>query len=76
HPATRQAGLAEAQAAPQPGTATLRRAGHTMTGAFAMTDVPEITAVTGNAESIIKRSLAADALPGTEGVEALAAAAV
>ena len=76
HHATLQAWLEEAQAAPQPVTDTLLRAVHTMNGAFAMTDVPEITAVTGNAESFIKRSLAADAVPGNEGVEALAAAAV
>lgn len=76
HHATLQAWLEEAQSAPQPVTDTLLRAVHTMNGAFAMTDVPEITAVTGNAESFIKRSLAADAVPGTEGVEALAAAAV
>jgi len=76
HHATLQAWLEEAQSAPQPVTDTLLRAVHTMNGAFAMTDVPEITAVTGNAESFIKRSLAADAVPGTEGIEALAAAAV
>ncbi|MFL9584558.1 hybrid sensor histidine kinase/response regulator [Stenotrophomonas sp. AB1(2024)] len=75
HHATLQAWLETAQAAPQPVTDTLLRAVHTMNGAFAMTDVPEITAVTGGAESFIKRSLAADAVPGTEGVEALAAAA-
>ncbi|KAG1525887.1 hypothetical protein G6F51_014346 [Rhizopus arrhizus] len=35
-----------------------------MNGAFAMTEVPEITAVTGGAESYIKRALAADVVPG------------
>ena len=75
HHATLQAWLEQAQSAPQPVTDTLLRAVHTMNGAFAMTDVPEITAVTGGAESFIKRSLAADAVPGTEGVDALAAAA-
>ncbi|MDC6668609.1 Hpt domain-containing protein, partial [Leclercia adecarboxylata] len=50
----------------------LLRAVHTMNGAFAMTDVPEITAVTGAAESYLKRSLAADALPAAAGMDALA----
>jgi len=75
HHATLQAWLQDAQAAPQPVTDTLLRAVHTMNGAFAMTDVPEITAVTGGAESFIKRSLAADAVPDAEGVEALSATA-
>lgn len=75
HHATLQAWLQDAQAAPQPVTDTLLRAVHTMNGAFAMTDVPEITAVTGGAESFIKRSLAADAVPDAEGVAALSATA-
>ena len=75
HHATLQAWLQEAQAAPQPVTDSLLRAVHTMNGAFAMTDVPEITAVTGGAESFIKRSLAADAVPDADGVAALSATA-
>ncbi|MGH8043830.1 MAG: Hpt domain-containing protein, partial [Stenotrophomonas sp.] len=75
HQATLQAWLQEANVAPQPVTDSLLRAVHTMNGAFAMTDVPEITAVTGGAESYIKRSLAADATPDAEGVEALSATA-
>ncbi|WP_421567629.1 Hpt domain-containing protein [Stenotrophomonas sp. PD6] len=75
HQATLQAWLQEASVAPQPVTDSLLRAVHTMNGAFAMTDVPEITAVTGGAESYIKRSLAADATPDAEGVEALSATA-
>ncbi|WP_457317881.1 Hpt domain-containing protein [Stenotrophomonas sp. P5_B8] len=75
HQATLQAWLREASVAPQPVTDTLLRAVHTMNGAFAMTDVPEITAVTGVAESYIKRSLAADATPDAEGVDALSATA-
>jgi chemosensory pili system protein ChpA (sensor histidine kinase/response regulator) len=63
------------QHAPQPATEALLRALHTMSGAFAMTDVPEITAVTGPAESYVKRLLAADATPGADGVDALDAAA-
>ena len=46
-----------------------------MNGAFAMTEVPEITAVTGGAESYIKRALAAEVVPGDEGVAALDATA-
>lgn len=72
HQATLQAWLDAATDGPQPVTDGLLRAVHTMNGAFAMTDVPEITAVTGAAESYIKRSLAADALPGAAGMAALA----
>ncbi|UKE70536.1 Hpt domain-containing protein [Xanthomonas cerealis pv. cerealis] len=59
------------QHAPQPATEALLRAVHTMSGAFAMTDVPEITAVTGPAESYVKRLLAAAVVPGADGVRAL-----
>ncbi|MDL5367276.1 Hpt domain-containing protein [Xanthomonas sp. NCPPB 2654] len=59
------------QHAPQPATEALLRAVHTMSGAFAMTDVPEITEVTGPAESYVKRLLAADMLPSADGVRAL-----
>jgi len=72
HQATLQAWLDAAADGPQPVTDGLLRAVHTMNGAFAMTDVPEITAVTGAAESYIKRSLAADALPDAAGMAALA----
>ncbi|MEN5267166.1 Hpt domain-containing protein [Stenotrophomonas sp. TWI587] len=71
HQATLQAWLDSAAQAPQPVSDGLLRAVHTMNGAFAMTDVPEITAVTGAAESYIKRSLAADALPSDAGLQAL-----
>ncbi|MHC9012913.1 Hpt domain-containing protein [Stenotrophomonas rhizophila] len=71
HQATLQAWLDSASDASQPVTDGLLRAVHTMNGAFAMTDVPEITAVTGAAESYIKRSLAADALPSDAGLQAL-----
>ncbi|CBA16720.1 Hpt domain-containing protein [Xanthomonas albilineans] len=60
------------QAAPQPATEALLRAVHTMSGAFAMTEVPEITAVTGPAESYVKRALAAGIVVDAEGVRALA----
>ncbi|MER2177066.1 MAG: response regulator, partial [Stenotrophomonas maltophilia] len=72
HQATLQAWLDAATDGPQPVTDGLLRAVHTMNGAFAMTDVPEITAVTGAAECYIKRSLAADALPSAAGMAALA----
>ena len=49
----------------------LLRAMHTMNGAFAMTDVPEITAVTAAAESYIKRALAAGITPSSDAVHAL-----
>ena len=67
--------LRSAQQAPQPVSDALLRAVHTMNGAFAMTEVPEITAVTGGAEFYIKRALAADVVPGDEGVAALDATA-
>ncbi|MDT3467977.1 Hpt domain-containing protein [Stenotrophomonas maltophilia] len=75
HQATLQGWLRSAQQAPQPVSDALLRAVHTMNGAFAMTEVPEITAVTGGAESYIKRALAADVVPGDEGVAALDATA-
>ncbi|MBA0364188.1 Hpt domain-containing protein, partial [Stenotrophomonas maltophilia] len=75
HQATLQDWLRSAQQAPQPVSDALLRAVHTMNGAFAMTEVPEITAVTGGAESYIKRALAADVVPGDEGVAALGATA-
>ncbi|WP_295964580.1 Hpt domain-containing protein [uncultured Xanthomonas sp.] len=59
------------QHGPQPATEALLRAVHTMSGAFAMTDVPEITAVTGPAESYVKRALASGSVPSAEGVRAL-----
>ncbi|WP_164272689.1 Hpt domain-containing protein [Stenotrophomonas sp. B1-1] len=71
HLATLQGWLQDAQQAPHAVTDALLRAVHTMNGAFAMTEVPEITAVTGAAESYIKRALAAQAVPAEEGVSAL-----
>ncbi|MFE3972131.1 Hpt domain-containing protein [Stenotrophomonas sp. YIM B13575] len=71
HQATLQRWLRSAQQAPQPVSDALLRAVHTMNGAFAMTEVPEITAVTGGAESYIKRALAAEVVPGDDAVAAL-----
>ncbi|KAB7772218.1 hybrid sensor histidine kinase/response regulator [Xanthomonas maliensis] len=75
HLETVHAWLQAAQVAPQPASEELLRAVHTMSGAFAMTDVPEITLVTTPAESYVKRLLAAAATPSNEGVDALAAMA-
>lgn len=75
HQATLQDWLRSAQQSPQPVSDALLRAVHTMNGAFAMTEVPEITAVTGGAESYIKRALAAEVVPNDEGVAALDATA-
>ena len=55
----------------QPVNEDLLRAVHTMSGAFAMTDVPVITGITSPAESFVKRSLAAGIVPGAVGVQAL-----
>ena len=75
HMATLHGWLASSRIEPQPVSDPLLRAVHTMNGAFAMTDVPEITSVTGAAESYIKRSLAAAEVPSHEGVHALDATA-
>nr|WP_295375340.1 Hpt domain-containing protein [Pseudoxanthomonas sp.] len=67
--------LSAARIAPRPATDPLLRAMHTMNGAFAMADVPEIIEVTAPAEQYIKRLLAAGDTPVPEGVQALADAA-
>ncbi|MBV2210180.1 MAG: Hpt domain-containing protein, partial [Thermomonas sp.] len=53
----------------------LVRALHTLNGAFAMTEVPSVTAVTAPAESYAKRLLAAKVAASAAGVAALAEAA-
>jgi len=70
--------LKRATPAPVPAEDALLRSIHTMNGAFAMTEVPAITDVTGPAEGYIKRALAAGVVPSTEAVAALneAAAAI
>lgn len=75
HLVTIDAWLAQAQLKPIAANDALLRAMHTMNGAFAMTEVPAITNVTGPAETYIKRMLAAHALPTVAGVAALAATA-
>ncbi|WP_019304262.1 Hpt domain-containing protein [Xanthomonas oryzae] len=67
--------LQASQAEPQLATEELLRAVHTMSGAFAMTDVPEITLVTTPAESYVKRLLAASVTPSAAGLDAIAATA-
>ena len=67
--------LAQAQSAARPADESLLRAFHTMNGAFAMADVPEITEVTGAAEQYVKRLWSAKEVPSAEGVAALAASA-
>lgn len=67
--------LQASQAEPQLPTEELLRAVHTMSGAFAMTDVPEITLVTTPAESYVKRLLAASVTPSAAGLDAIAATA-
>ncbi len=64
--------LSRSRVQPQPVSEELLRAVHTMSGAFAMTDVPVITSITAPAESFVKRSLATSTVPGAAGVEALA----
>ena len=75
HLATVKEWLARSRPQPQPVTDELLRAVHTMSGAFAMTDVPEITAVTAPFESFVKRSLANAVTPDPQGVDAMAEAA-
>ncbi|PJK02096.1 hypothetical protein CO615_03765, partial [Lysobacteraceae bacterium NML75-0749] len=64
--------LADPQAAEHVPSSELLRAVHTMNGAFAMAEVPEITRATGPTESWLKRSLAAGAVAGAQGVALLA----
>ncbi|KAF1715272.1 chemotaxis protein [Pseudoxanthomonas yeongjuensis] len=64
--------MAQAQTAACLADESLLRAFHTMNGAFAMADVPEITEVTAAAEQYVKRLWSAKEIPSTEGVAALA----
>jgi chemosensory pili system protein ChpA (sensor histidine kinase/response regulator) len=71
HLVTIESWLESARNMPQPATESLQRAVHTLNGAFAMTEVPVITEITGPSETYIKRLLAAGILPTSEGVSAL-----
>ena len=64
--------LAQAQPEATLADESLLRAFHTMNGAFAMADVPEITEVTGAAEQYVKRLWSAKQAVSGEGVIALA----
>lgn len=64
--------LQKAQVDATPVSEELLRAIHTMNGALAMADVPEITQVTSAAEQYTKRLLAAGETPSPEGVAAFA----
>ncbi|AWV08162.1 chemotaxis protein CheA [Lysobacter maris] len=75
HLSTIETWIESAQAAPQPANDALQRAIHTLNGAFAMTEVPVITEITGPAEGYVKRLLAQGGGVGAEGVAALSAVA-
>ncbi|HZX80025.1 MAG TPA: Hpt domain-containing protein, partial [Lysobacter sp.] len=72
HLATIDDWLESARRTPQPAEDRLQRSIHTLNGAFAMTEVPVIPAVTGPTEAYIKRLLASGAPATAEGVEAIA----
>ncbi|MDV3255002.1 MAG: Hpt domain-containing protein, partial [Lysobacter sp.] len=75
HLATIDQWLAASRSAPQPADDRLQRAIHTLNGAFAMTEVPVITDITGPAETYVKRLLAAGQAPSEDGVAAIGAVA-
>ncbi|MFZ5662660.1 MAG: Hpt domain-containing protein, partial [Pseudomonadota bacterium] len=77
HLATIEQWLADAEGSADghPATEPLRRAIHTLNGAFAMTEVPVITDITGPAETYVKRLLAAGQAADAEGVSAMTAVA-
>ncbi|HEY4581524.1 MAG TPA: Hpt domain-containing protein [Lysobacter sp.] len=72
HLATIDDWLESARRMPQPAEDRLQRSIHTLNGAFAMTEVPVIPAITGPTEAYIKRLLASGAPATAEGVEAIA----
>ncbi len=75
HLETVDAWLARARTGDAAASDALVRAIHTLNGAFAMTEVPSVTAFTAPAEGYVKRLLAAHAVAGAEGVAALGAVA-
>ncbi len=72
HLATIDDWLENARRQPQPAEDRLQRSIHTLNGAFAMTEVPVIPAITGPTEAYIKRLLASGNAATPEGVEAIA----
>ncbi|MGO1071259.1 Hpt domain-containing protein [Lysobacter sp. CA199] len=75
HLVTIEAWLAASQLKRQPASDQLQRSIHTLNGAFAMTEVPVITDVTGPTEVYVKRLLASAAPVSDEGMSALTAVA-
>ncbi|MFT4180228.1 MAG: Hpt domain-containing protein [Thermomonas sp.] len=71
HLETMDAWLAHARAGQTGASDALLRAIHTLNGAFAMTEVPSVTAFTTPAEGYVKRLLAAGTPVDAEGVAAL-----
>ncbi|MGE4366818.1 Hpt domain-containing protein [Thermomonas sp.] len=72
HLETMQAWLAGARAGEAQADSSLLRAIHTLNGAFAMSEVPTVTAFTAPAEGYIKRLLAAQQPADADGLAALA----
>ncbi|QQP98375.1 Hpt domain-containing protein [Lysobacter enzymogenes] len=75
HLVTIESWLEASRVKPQPANDALQRSIHTMNGAFAMTEVPVITDVTGPTEAYVKRLLASGAPASAEGVAAMDAVA-
>ncbi len=71
HLETIDAWLAKARAGDSTVNDGLLRAIHTLNGAFAMTEVPSVTAFTTPAEGYVKRLLSASTAAGAEGIAAL-----
>ncbi|MDR0183418.1 Hpt domain-containing protein [Lysobacter arvi] len=71
HLVTIEQWLAASQAQPRPADDGLQRAFHTLNGAFAMTEVPVITEITGPTEVYVKRLLASGQPASAEGVAAM-----
>ncbi len=71
HLVTIEEWLAASQAQPRPADDGLQRAFHTLNGAFAMTEVPVITDITGPTEVYVKRLLASGQPASAEGVFAM-----
>ncbi len=72
HLVTIEEWLAAAQAQPRHADDGLQRSFHTLNGAFAMTEVPVITDITGPTEVYVKRLLASGQPASAEGVTAMA----
>ncbi|MBU8975463.1 Hpt domain-containing protein [Lysobacter sp. MMG2] len=71
HLVTIEQWLAASQVQPRPADDGLQRSFHTLNGAFAMTEVPVITDITGPTEVYVKRLLALGQPASTDGVAAM-----